>query len=634
MTDEDDEVEVEIDENRQIVLESIPNKAIEEEEEHQAPLCSDEGVLKGIQIMIDLVRQRKDKITVMLPSNGHVDGSPPSTPPVSLRGSVTAASTVSETDDDVFPLTPDSKRSGDPHYVADISGGAGSSTPSRYHKQHFANNHHHPYRRTPSFQDRHIFECMLGSSDCDSLLEDMKGKTDDGFLRYMDMLGPQSFRLVVHYKEAVRERKRLDLYVAYWAREETKRLDTIRRFVLLTAQEEYARAEREAAVLLNRLLERHPPSTGVDAQSLTRFSDRCRRSLGKTDAQLDLLKDRIMREHIASSPDDLDDNLDAAQDRLADDKSVFTPMGKNTSLTHFQMCTIMLAHSYVEATDAIQSHRCVVAQMNVSYRGHLHIESDLVGVRLTDIVQIFNFNLLTVTVMQPFEFGAPLPPNDDYELDFAFDFDCEVGTVNPYVLDIQMPVPRQPWRGFVMPPLPSESSASASGSGSQLQQSLVNVRDSHCDTPPQLQSNYSPGAPGYLVPPPYHPMLNESQLGSFFPDFSQPVLSMDNETLLPVGAEYRDEPRRAGILDVEGTLGQKNSGKRKDRVAKQTEYISWPAPKRVRLRRPIAKAPSMLVADTEPSAVPSQPQPAASPPPFAPLNSEPSMAPSQSVLTV
>lgn len=84
--DEDDEVEVEIDENGQIVLESIPDEAIEEEDEPQAPLCClslidfahtrlidgagpDEGVLKGIQTMIDLVRQRKDMIAVMLPSD-------------------------------------------------------------------------------------------------------------------------------------------------------------------------------------------------------------------------------------------------------------------------------------------------------------------------------------------------------------------------------------------------------------------------------------------------------------------------------------------------------------------------------------------------------------------------------------
>ncbi|KAG0696989.1 hypothetical protein DFH29DRAFT_948659 [Suillus ampliporus] len=87
--DEDEEVEVEIDENGQIVLESIPDETTEEEEEEerQAPLCSlslidfahtrltdgagaDEGVLKGIQTMIDLVRQRKDKIAAMLPSDG------------------------------------------------------------------------------------------------------------------------------------------------------------------------------------------------------------------------------------------------------------------------------------------------------------------------------------------------------------------------------------------------------------------------------------------------------------------------------------------------------------------------------------------------------------------------------------
>ncbi|KAG2066385.1 SAICAR synthase-like protein [Suillus decipiens] len=86
--DEDDEVEVEIDENGQIILESIPDEAIEEEEEEpEAPLCSltlidfahtrlidgagpDEGVLKGIQTMIDLIRQRKDKIAAMLPSDG------------------------------------------------------------------------------------------------------------------------------------------------------------------------------------------------------------------------------------------------------------------------------------------------------------------------------------------------------------------------------------------------------------------------------------------------------------------------------------------------------------------------------------------------------------------------------------
>jgi hypothetical protein len=91
---------------------------------------------------------------------------------------VTLASTVSETDDDVFPLTPDSKHSGDPlQYVANISARAASSTPSRYHKQHHGNHQYYPfhlYRRAPTFQERHAFECMLGNIDWDKSSEDLK----------------------------------------------------------------------------------------------------------------------------------------------------------------------------------------------------------------------------------------------------------------------------------------------------------------------------------------------------------------------------------------------------------------------------------------------------------------------------
>ncbi|OJA08942.1 hypothetical protein AZE42_07503 [Rhizopogon vesiculosus] len=86
--DDDDEVEVEIDENGQIVLESIPDEAMDEDEDEKgAPLCSlslidfahtrltegqgaDEGVLKGIQTIIDLVRQRREKVAAMLPREG------------------------------------------------------------------------------------------------------------------------------------------------------------------------------------------------------------------------------------------------------------------------------------------------------------------------------------------------------------------------------------------------------------------------------------------------------------------------------------------------------------------------------------------------------------------------------------
>lgn len=133
-------------------------------------------------------------------TSSHV-GSPPSTPSVSPGGSgmdnlvilwyrlthepITAASTVSESDNNSFPLTPDSKRSGDTRHVADISCRAGPSTSiSRYHKQHHVDSYNysfHPYRQAPSFQDRCAFECMLGSSDCDNSLEDMKGKVGPPF---------------------------------------------------------------------------------------------------------------------------------------------------------------------------------------------------------------------------------------------------------------------------------------------------------------------------------------------------------------------------------------------------------------------------------------------------------------------
>ncbi|KAG1799425.1 cobalamin-independent synthase [Suillus plorans] len=287
--------------------------------------------------------------------------------------------------------------------------------------------------------------------------------------------------------------------------------------------------------------------------------------------------------------------------------------------------------------------------------------------------------------MRPFESGAQLPPNDDDHYQFNF---ASPVTANLYGLDVRMPVPVRPWRGFAPP---SESNASASGSGFQpqqsfvnsnniqhgipsqlpstssssfqLQQSLVDANNRQHDIPPQLpssnvssfqpqqslidinnphhyiypqlQSNYGPEAPGYLVPPAYHPILNERQpLGSFFPDFSQPVPSMGNDTLLPVGTEYRDEPRRERIFGVEGTPGQMFSRKRKGRNDKpDTEYINQLPQKRIRLRRSIANAPTMVLADAEQFVVPSWPQLVASPPLFAPPEAGPSTVPSQSVVS-
>ncbi|KAG1780943.1 hypothetical protein EV702DRAFT_1193771 [Suillus placidus] len=265
--------------------------------------------------------------------------------------------------------------------------------------------------------------------------------------------------------------------------------------------------------------------------------------------------------------------------------------------------------------------------------------------------------------MRPFEFGAH-PPNDDNN-HHEFNFTSPV-TPNPYAPDIRMPVPTQPWRGLGLPSNSEANlNASASGSGFQLpqsqllvdannlqhdnyypqlpsssrtsfqpQESLVNVNDIHYDLYQQLRSYYGPETSGYLASPTYHPILDERQpLGSFFPDFSQAVPSMDVDVLLPIGAEYHDEPRQECVFGAEGTPGEIFSRKCKGHGDEpQTEHISRLQHKRAR-RKSIAKIqkPTMLLADAEQFAAPPWPQLVASPPPFAPPEAGPSMVPSQSV---
>jgi hypothetical protein len=167
---------------------------------------------------------------------------------------------------------------------------------------------------------------------------------------------------------------------------------------------------------------------------------------------------------------------------------------------------------------------------------------------------------------QHFEFGAPSPLDDDHELQvaLAFDFDTPVA-INPHPLT---PAFMHPSHSALMRPLPSTPVASSSAS----QQAFVSdIDDSYIPPLPPLESYYDM-EPRYLAP--YHPLPD--QISSFFPEFVEPVLSMDNDALLPVGADFHDEPRRDGIYGVEDALTQKNSGKRKrkDRRAKQSRRNS------------------------------------------------------------
>ncbi|KAG1764408.1 hypothetical protein EDD22DRAFT_451656 [Suillus occidentalis] len=162
---------------------------------------------------------------------------------------------------------------------------------------------------------------MLSRSGCDNSIEDMKGEPDVKFLKYMDALGPQSFSLAVRDKEAIRDRRRLNLFETHWAQEDSTRLDKIRQLILQEAEEDLVEAERESAALLSRLLEMNPSlTTAMDPQYLAILRDRCRRSLRATDTRLDIFKlqDHIIRKKMTSSFGD-SDNPATVKDFLADD---------------------------------------------------------------------------------------------------------------------------------------------------------------------------------------------------------------------------------------------------------------------------------------------------------------------------
>ncbi|KAG1894792.1 uncharacterized protein F5891DRAFT_984809 [Suillus fuscotomentosus] len=189
---------------------------------------------------------------------------------------VTTESTAETDDDSVFPLTPDSKRTGSIQRIVDTSARAASPTSS-----------HH-----------------------DDLPETIGSKTEDIgdiFLQHLETLGPHIFRLVVHYKEAVRERQRMRLYTTYWEAEENTRRGTLLHLLYQDAQNEFVRSEQQSQTLLNMALEKHSPAAiASDTKFLAAVCDRNKASLHWTDTQLDVIKDHINRSQLFRSSVDGD----------------------------------------------------------------------------------------------------------------------------------------------------------------------------------------------------------------------------------------------------------------------------------------------------------------------------------------
>ncbi|KAG1873420.1 hypothetical protein C8R48DRAFT_769859 [Suillus tomentosus] len=256
----------------------------------------------------------------------HIDSpsqiSPPSSP-LSCRGSVMS---LSGTDDDLLPLTPDSKHSDNKHRMASTSAIARSPTSSRPPQQNHSeinDNSFHPFSRPSSFQERHFVDRMLGSSHGDNLPEDSSSsKLDDAFLMRLDTLGPIAFRMIVHLKEAIRERQRMRLFTSYWELEESARRNKLCDFLYHEAQVEFAQAEQESKRFLEALLEKYPPLVGVtDTQYLSQTCARNKASLRQTDGQLDLLKHHVENMGMTRlSPDDSNDTASVVEGRLANDE--------------------------------------------------------------------------------------------------------------------------------------------------------------------------------------------------------------------------------------------------------------------------------------------------------------------------
>jgi arginyl-tRNA synthetase len=123
----------------------------------------------------------------------------------------------------------------------------------------------------------------------------------------MEALGPHMFRLVVHYKEAVRERKRMRLFTTYWEAEENNRRGTLLHCLYQDAENQFTQAEHESQALLVKVLEKHSPAAvASDAKFIASLRDSNKKSLKRTDVQLDLFKDHVQKSQLfRSSTDDL-----------------------------------------------------------------------------------------------------------------------------------------------------------------------------------------------------------------------------------------------------------------------------------------------------------------------------------------
>ncbi|KAG1799154.1 hypothetical protein EV424DRAFT_1546085 [Suillus variegatus] len=211
--------------------------------------------------------------------NSYNHHSSPPRSPCSLSPGLSESATTTSGSDAEEALTPDSKhsyRTGCAHILPHRS-------PTLSRSQRQRNRGSHPYRRTsPSFEEEYLGSKLLGRpSNSDDSSESMSLRVKDVYTRQIEQLSPDSFRHAVHYKEAVRERKRMRMFTAGMG----------------------TRGDQKAACFSsnnngqfrNGIRSGGGGVTLADVRHVTAAYDRDKKSLHRADAELSLLKDSIIK---------------------------------------------------------------------------------------------------------------------------------------------------------------------------------------------------------------------------------------------------------------------------------------------------------------------------------------------------
>ncbi|KAG1738048.1 hypothetical protein EDD22DRAFT_959589 [Suillus occidentalis] len=219
--------------------------------------------------------------------------SPPPSSPSQSPGLSESGTTTSGSDaEDILPATPDSKHSYRTSRVAAPPRGL----PTLRHCRKPHNLGSHPYLQpSSSFEEEHLGHKILGGPvNDDESSEPLSLKAQDAYLRQIEQLTPDSFRCAVHYKEAVRERKRMRMFTAAWEIEEVKRLRTFLQTTMANSEMDFMAVEEESNWLLDMIVDRQKlRSVRTDPRHVASTYDRDKKCVRRADAELSFLKDNV-----------------------------------------------------------------------------------------------------------------------------------------------------------------------------------------------------------------------------------------------------------------------------------------------------------------------------------------------------